>query len=130
MGGADPGDHLKPDTGVIKRGRLFIKTGKDHGVPPFQPHDPLARCRAASDRIDHQPIHISLCGGWAIGGLTDINEFSLAAAKLQNLRADKPVMKDDIRLMQQIARPHHQQRWISGTRPDNHHLWKRRLITM
>ena len=88
-----------------ERLRLFAAAAEDERVPAFQAHH-----LAPLPRQPHQQVVDALLRQAVVRPrLADVDPLGIASRHVQHVRADEPVVHDDVRFAQQAVRPQGQQ---------------------
>ncbi len=99
---------------------LFTAAAENEGVTALQSRDALA----AAGELNEQRVDALLLAALA-GFLADEDALRVAARALEHRLADQPVIKDHVRLLQQLQRPQGEQIRIPGAGADQIHLPER-----
>ena len=98
--GRDPRYDLHRNAGGTAGGKLLGGAAEHHGIAALEAHHTLAVAR----QTHHQAIDVVLPAGGTAAGLADQHAPRLAPRQLEDLRADQPVVEDDVGRLQGAER--------------------------
>ena len=114
--GADAGNHLIGDAGLLKSQRLFAASAKDRRITPLEAHDPETSSRA----VNQEFVDLFLLLLVGILALAHADQLTAGGRFLKQGPVQKIVINDDLRAAHSLKPPHCNQPRLAPRADDPH----------